>query len=65
MYMMDYRLWFMWSRTRLSPPHLPVTHLSVRMQIYFTCLAREPFLLRESGSGTRIAADRLYSTHGL
>jgi DNA-binding transcriptional LysR family regulator len=44
----------------------PAGHpLAGEKRISLDRLAREPFLLRESGSGTRIATERLFATHGL
>jgi len=44
----------------------PADHaLAGERQIPLERLAREPFLLRESGSGTRIATERLFAAHGL
>jgi len=44
----------------------PVGHpLSGKKKISLARLAKEPFLLRESGSGTRIATERLFTAHGL
>jgi len=40
-------------------------HLAGKKGISLESLAKEPFLLRESGSGTRIATERLFAAHGL
>jgi LysR family transcriptional regulator, low CO2-responsive transcriptional regulator len=40
-------------------------HLAGKKRISLESLAKEPFLLRESGSGTRIATERLFAAHGL
>lgn len=39
--------------------------LAARRNIPFAALAREPFLMREPGSGTRAAALRVFASHGL
>lgn len=39
--------------------------LAARRGIPFALFAREPFLLREMGSGTRVAALGMFATHGL
>lgn len=44
----------------------PADHaLAGEQRIPLARLAREPFLLRESGSGTRIATERLFDAHAL
>lgn len=44
----------------------PVNHpLAKKKHISLATLAKEPFLLREPGSGTRMAAERLFAEHGL
>jgi DNA-binding transcriptional LysR family regulator len=44
----------------------PAGHpLAGKKKISLARLAREPFLLREPGSGTRIATERLFAAHGL
>jgi DNA-binding transcriptional LysR family regulator len=46
----------------LAPAHHP---LAGQDKIPLQRLAEEPFLLRESGSGTRAATERLFAEHGL
>ena len=44
----------------------PINHpLAGKKNITLERLAEEPFLLREPGSGTRMAAERLFDEHGL
>lgn len=44
----------------------PIDHpLAGEKKISLARLAEEPFLMREPGSGTRMAAERLFATHGL
>ena len=44
----------------------PASHpLAGKKKIPLSRLAEEPFLLREAGSGTRIAVERLFAEHGL
>ncbi len=44
----------------------PINHPLVgKKSIPLARLAEEPFLLREPGSGTRMAAERLFTSHGL
>ncbi|MEW6331488.1 MAG: LysR family transcriptional regulator [Pseudomonadota bacterium] len=46
----------------LAPANHP---LAGKKKIPLARLAEEPFLLREPGSGTRMAVERLFATHGL
>lgn len=46
----------------LAPANHP---LAGKKRIPLARLAKEPFLLREPGSGTRIAVERLFAEHGL
>lgn len=39
--------------------------LARRRNIAFACLAREPLLMREPGSGTRMVTDRMFAAHAL
>lgn len=44
----------------------PVRHaLAKKKKIPLTRIAEEPFLLREPGSGTRMATERVFAAHGL
>ena len=46
--------------------HAPSGHmLAGQKKIALECFAEEPLLVREQGSGTRLATDRLFDEHGL
>lgn len=46
----------------IAPADHPLAH---RRRIPLARIAQEPFIVREAGSGTRIAAERLFQEHGL
>ncbi|GAB4336287.1 MAG: selenium metabolism-associated LysR family transcriptional regulator [Desulfobulbaceae bacterium] len=59
---LDYREVFSDRLTVIVPPGHP---LAVKHEVGIAELAREPFILRENGSGTRQVVDRILGEHGV